>query len=404
MQISDSLKITPPLWLIVLIVGLSQMSETVYSPSLPEIARALKTTASMVEYTLTVYLFGMAIGMLFWGKLSDSLGRKPCILAGLIIFIAGCFGCYFSTNITMLMISRVIQAFGGSVGSVLGQTICRDSFCGLELSRVYSSMSSSLAIFPAFGPIIGGLIADYLGWVNIFIYLILFGLVLITCVVYFLPETHRAENRKRVALADVIGRMLHDRKIIGLALLVGFAAGLRFSYYAEGSFFLIKALGLSPSYYGMSFFFIASATMIGGVVATKLLKRADTMNILKLGINIVFCAMILFAGIVLLGQYIEISSKIMILMTIGLQMVGAFGLVMITSNALSAALVDYRDCIGTASSLFGSFYMLCISIVTFGMGILHNGTLLPMPLYFLGLSVLMQFVYRYMIDKKLKVV
>lgn len=399
MQKADVLKIVPPLWLIVLMVGLPQMSETVYSPSLPDIARALKVAASMVEYTLTIYLFSMALGMLFWGKLSDSLGRRPCIIAGLIIFISGCIGCYFSTTISQLMVSRFIQAFGGSVGSVLGQAVCRDSFHGSELARFYSSMSTSLAIFPAFGPIIGGLIADHLGWVNIFLYLILFGCIVCASVIRFLPETHEVACRKKVSIMAVVKRMLLDKKIIGLALLVGFGAGMRFSYYAEGSFFLIEALGLCPSYYGMSFFFIASSTMIGGVCATKMLKRLEPMHILKQGINIISYAMAIFSAVIVLNHWANINSIVIIFITIALQMVTAFGLVMVTSNALSAALVDYRDCTGTASSLFGFIYMSWISLVTFCMGMLHNGTLFPMPLYFFAIAIFMQLVYFFMIKK-----
>ncbi len=84
--------LVPALWLIVLIVGLPQLSETVYTPSLPDIAHALRTSEAMVEYTLTIYLFGFALGTLFWGRVSDKLGRKPCTIAGLLIFIVGCGG------------------------------------------------------------------------------------------------------------------------------------------------------------------------------------------------------------------------------------------------------------------------------------------------------------------------
>ncbi len=111
----------PALWLIILIVGLPLLSETVYTPSLPDIAHALSVSDSLAEYTLTIYLFGFALGTLIWGKLSDKWGRKPCLVAGLNIYLIGCLGCYLSDTIFWLMVSRFIQAFGGSVGSVLGK-------------------------------------------------------------------------------------------------------------------------------------------------------------------------------------------------------------------------------------------------------------------------------------------
>ena len=153
----------PAIWLIVLIVGLPQLSETVYTPSLPDIAHALQTSDAMVEYTLTIYLFGFAIGTLFWGKISDKLGRKPCVIMGLVIFIMSCIGCYYSSTIEMLMISRLIQAFGASMGSVIGQAICKDAFHGAALGKVYSSTGSALALFPALGPVCGGIIAQHFG-------------------------------------------------------------------------------------------------------------------------------------------------------------------------------------------------------------------------------------------------
>lgn len=101
------------------------------------------------------------------------------------------------------MLSRFVQAFGGSIGSVLGQAICRDAFHGPALGRVYSSIGIALALFPAPGPVIGGIIAEYFGWHSIFLFLMVFALTLTILVSIKLPETHHKNNRKKIAIWTV---------------------------------------------------------------------------------------------------------------------------------------------------------------------------------------------------------
>lgn len=346
----------PAIWLIVLIVGLPQLSETVYTPSLPDIAHALETHVAMVEYTLTIYLFGFALGTLFWGKISDNLGRKPCIIAGLFIFIIGCICCYFSNSIELLMTSRFVQAFGGSIGSVLGQAICRDSFHGPDLGRVYSATGSALALFPALGPLCGGIIAEIFGWSNIFLFLLVFALIVMILVILILPETNPYVSRKKIVVWSLATQLVLDKKVLGFGLIVAGCNGILFSYFAEGAFYLIKGLGLAPSYYGASFIVIALSTMMGGIVSKKLHSKYSSKKIMGRGLLIIALSTIFFSLLALINHYLLILPfQAMIAITILSQMGSAFGICMATSNALALALRDYRYAIGTASSLFGFF-------------------------------------------------
>lgn len=390
----------PALWLITLIVGLPLLSETVYTPSLPEIGQSLGVSDSMVEYTLTIYLFGFAVGTLFWGKVSDMFGRKPCLLLGLGIYVLGCIGCYFSPSIEWLMVSRFIQAFGGSTGSVLGQAISRDAFHGAALGKLYASVGSSMAIFPAIGPIIGGLIAQNFDWGMIFAFLIFCGAIVWGCVAVNLPETHTKANRQPIAPLQTLKQMATDRQVIGFGLLVAGCNGIAFSYYAEGSFYLIEMLHLTPSMYGCTFIAISVAAMIGGMISRRLHSSHSSSAILRCGLLIVLSGSSLFTAGILLNQVILLPETFLVGFTMACMMLIMGGNTMITSNALSAALMNYKHCIGTASSLFGFSYYCVISLITGGMGLLHNDTLLPMPFYFLFIGAMMLVIFTKMIQPK----
>jgi len=384
----------PSLWLIILIVALPQLSETIYTPSLPDIAHALRTSDSMVEYTLTIFLFGFAVGVLLWGNLSDRIGRRPALLMGLLIYLLGCIGCWFSTNITMLMVCRFIQAFGGSTGSVLGQAIARDSFKSHERGKVFSTIAIALSCAPALGPIIGGFTDQYFGWTAVFIVLFILGSYTISQVFLKLPETNKM--LKKTNARDLIKgatTVLTDKRVLSFGFLVGTANGILFSLYSEAPFYMIEMLGLTPGEYGSLYFFIGVTFIAGGWLSRSLNIRKYTQEtLLLIGNAIIFCGVSIWTVCAYIG-FIDISyGTASVILTMGLFGILFFGIALILPNALSHALEDYSHMAGTAASLFGFYYYILVSVMTFGMGFFHDGTVIPMPLYFSVLSLSMCFV------------
>lgn len=171
-----------------------------------------------------------------WGWLSDCLGRRWAMLAGLICYGSGCATAVVATDFNVLLLARMISAIGAAAGSVVVQTMLRDTYESTALSRVFSVMGAALALSPVFGLLSGGWLVSLYGHTGVFIALVLLALLLLLLTATMLPET-RPENTLSPSLAALLSRMMRDRELWKNTMLVALLNTMLFSYYSWLRFF-----------------------------------------------------------------------------------------------------------------------------------------------------------------------
>lgn len=373
----------PSLLLMIALVAFPQISETIYTPSLPDIAVVLGVSNSSVQLTLSIYFIGFALGVFCWGWLSDFIGRRPAMLGGLIVYGTGSLMCFYSESIDLLLVSRFIQAFGAATGSIITQTILRESISGNKRHAMFAQISAVIAFTPAVGPLIGGFVDQAFGFRAVFFTLVMISVLLFMYTFWKLPETTDVSARKKVAILPIFKRMLALPRVLVFGLLIGGINGVLFSYYAEAPFIFIEHFNISPGVYGFLGIIVALASIIGAMISKRLLTVYAPEKIIHIGCLVMTSGALLLTIAGSLASLPDMIVMVSILITLFVMLMGA-GIAL--PNCLSLALVNFQDVVGTAGAIFSLGYYLLVSLATWGMSALHNGSLLTMPIYFLGIS------------------
>lgn len=387
---------TPSLLLLIILVGFPQISETIYTPSLPDIANSLNASSNMIQLTLSIYFLGFAVGVFCWGRLSDSIGRRPAMLWGILVYGVGSLGCYLSVSVEWLLVSRFIQAFGASTGSVVTQTILRESIDGAKRHAVFAQISAALAFTPAIGPLIGGWVDQSLGFRAVFLTLVVMSVAIYVYTLTSLPET-RVTTTSKISTISVARRMVSDRRVWAFGFLIGTTNGILFSYYAEAPFIFIEFFHMSPGMFGFFGIFVAMSSIFGAMLSKRLLTRFPAEKIILIGSVVTTAGAICLTSLALYGMRPSVTFLILMVACI---FVLLLGIGMAIPNCLSLALIHYSDVLGTAGAIFGLGYYVVVSLITSGMSYLHNDSLLTMPVYFLVLAAAMSFVSNKIVGMK----
>ena len=374
--------------LLIILVGFPQISETIFTPSLPQIAQSYQVSLNTAQLTLSIYFFSFALGVFFWGLLSDYTGRRPAMLYGIFVYGVGSLLCYFAKDINILLFARFVQAFGASTGSVTTQTILREHFDGNKRHALFAQISAALAFTPAIGPLIGGIVGQYAGFRAVFLVLVILSVFVFIYAFIGVIETYDTSKRVKVEVMPILCRMLKSPKVLTFGLIIGVLNGILFSYYAEAPFIFMEYFGMSQSSYGFLGIVIAGASILGAFLSKSLLKKMAAHNIVLLGLKV----MLFGSCLLLLSGYCTFLPKmVQLILILGCIFITLTGSGITLPNCLSLALVDFQDVIGTAGALFSLGYYFLVSGITFGMSSIHNGSLSAMPLYFIGLSLTLTF-------------
>lgn len=359
------MNIKPPLGLVVLLMMFPQIMETIYSPALPNIAENFAVSVAAASQTLSVYFMAFAIGVFCWGRLADIIGRRKAMLAGLVCYAIGSALALMVSDFSLLLMARILSAFGAAVGSVITQTMMRDSYSGEELAKVFSVMGMSLGISPVIGLLLGSILSAYWGYQGVFVALMVYAIVLLFLSVKSLPETKPAHTQK-IAIGELAIKMLSDSGIINNTLLVAAFNLMWFSYFSLAPF-MFEAQGLSTLAFGTSGLLLGFGTFLGSYVNKIMLGRGHTgARLVRLA-----SAIALVGGLgIWLIQSTFIGLNNVYFLAPMLLIVIAYGIAI--PNILSSALANYRAYAGSAGALFGLFYYILLGLGLGGAGIIHH--------------------------------
>jgi DHA1 family bicyclomycin/chloramphenicol resistance-like MFS transporter len=335
------------------LTSVGPLSTDIYLPSMPSIAATFGTTSAGAEATLTGYFFGFAIAQIIHGPISDRVGRRPVLLAGLALYALAGFACIFAPTIGLLIAARAVQAIAAAAPIILARTIVRDVHSGVRAGRLFSLIASITGLMPIVAPLLGGVLETHFGWKSSFIVMGLLGVVGFVVVGVAMPETIRQRSVAPLSLGSIFasfGQVAQNARFRAYAAMLSFAYGGFFVYIGVSSFIVQRYYGLSPVAYGLTFTLGAASFIAGTFLGRRIAHRSGLDYALGVGTALLAGGGLLLPAAMLLGP--GTIPEFVIPMA-----VFQAGIGIVTPQGLAAAMTPFPERAGAASSLVGFLHM-----------------------------------------------
>jgi len=345
---------------------LTPFSLDLYLPALPAIAADLKASAGAVQLTLPVFFVGLAISQLVFGSLADHLGRRPPLLCGLTLLVAGSIGCALSPGVTALTLWRGVQALGVGAASVIPRAVIRDRFDVVHTARALSLLGLITGLGPILAPQVGGAILLVASWRFEFWLLTALGSVCLVIAFLTLAESIPAQRARAIGPKLWLA-LLTDRRYLRYAIPANLIQSSVFAYIAGAPFVYIDHFHLTPQQFAWMFGCNAVGLMIAGRINAHIVSR--------LGPELIFRrAMLCTAAIGLILFAVAVTGwggfwGLAIPQLLFISMLG-FNF----ANGFALGLAPFGDSAGTASALFGTMQFTLAGLGGAAVGTLYDGS------------------------------
>ncbi len=331
----------------------------IYAPSIPVIQQVFGADQTVMQLTISLFLLMTGIGQLLVGPISDQIGRRKVVLISMGIFIAGSLLCMTASNITFLIVARVIQAFGACGMMVSAFAIVRDSFSGDDCAKVYSFLNSTIALSPLLAPLAGGYLEYWISWRASFALLALVGIIVLISAFFNINETLKPENRRplqKKLMLDYWNILKSPPFLIyTFCAAAGFAGFLTF--FSSSAYIIIDLLKVPEQHFGFYFGAIGIVFFIGSLISGHCAKHFGTYKTVLFG-----AALMALSGLVMLYWYQHFGLSIAAFM--GPMMIMGIGGAMMMGGGAGGAIEPFPAMAGTASALFGSLEFVFAFVVS----------------------------------------
>ncbi|MCA0422889.1 MAG: multidrug effflux MFS transporter, partial [Proteobacteria bacterium] len=341
----------------------------------------LSAPKETVQLTLSLYLLGMAGSQVIAGPMADRFGRRPIILIALVIFIIASFAASQVHSIEMLILARVVQAFGATSCLSLSRTIIADVSNRETTMRIIASITMVMVLAPMASPNIGSFLDTRFGWPSIFLFCAVFGVITIAIMAAWLPETRPAKLQNATFSAVTLRTLALARNpaFLRQAGIASFASAAFFIILGATPHVIINAMQRTPAEFSLWFILLGVGYALGNFTVTRNGHRMA--RIMWIGNFMLLAGAAIMAGLALVPvMHPAAVFAPAVLVTYG------NGLVL--PNAMASGIQTDREAAGAASGLMGFAQMSLGAIFSYLAGLAPNGTPLAMSLMILGCGLL----------------